>query len=145
MKKQLNPSTIAELKGKAKEIIELPGFGSESPFIAELKRVSILELAKNNKIPNELLGAVSTLFLKGVNAVGSLRATAETLEYFAKQSLVSPSYDELEAAGIQLTDPQLFAIYAFATEGTKPLLDFREERKVLLDLPNGENVSDKAE
>lgn len=51
----------------------------------------------------------------------------------AKAALVSPSYSEIEEAGITLTDMQLQEIYSFATGGVKELENFRKIQSLYQD------------
>ena len=44
----------------------------------------------------------------------------------ARAALVKPSFDELEEAGIELTDEQLVAIFQFTQLGVKALDRFRQ-------------------
>ena len=44
----------------------------------------------------------------------------------AKASMVAPTYEELEAHGVELTDEQLVAIFRFSQLGVKSLERFRQ-------------------
>ena len=57
---------------------------------------------------------------------GDLQEEGRVLLEIAKAAMVSPSFDELSAAGVQLTDEQLIAIFRFTQLGAKSLDRFRE-------------------
>lgn len=124
--KELKITTLEEIRKRTEDQIqELPGFGDGEPFVAKLRRVSLLEMAQRGIIPNELMGAVSDLYTMGVGAVKSLPDVAKTCAFFAEQSLVEPSYTQLREAGITLTDTQLMAIYLYSVGGVAALKPFR--------------------
>lgn len=113
--------------------VALPGFVLGEQFIVKLKRPSLMKLAQEEKIPNQLLGAASTIFNEGVS--GSLEQGEKFNELggavlcLAKAALSEPTYEELEEAGIELTDEQLFNIYLFTQRGVNMLEGFREEEE----------------
>lgn len=109
------------------QVQELPDFGDGVPFHARLRRVSLLEMAQNGSIPNELLGAVSDLYFKGTAGMKSIKDTAESFSFVAEKSLVEPTYQEIQEAGLSLTDAQLLAIYLFSVGGVSSLRSFRGE------------------
>jgi hypothetical protein len=107
------------------QVHELPDFGDGEPFVARLRRVSLLEMAQNGDIPNELLGAVSDLYFKGTSGMKSLQDTAKSFRFIAEKSLVEPSFEDIQAAGLELTDAQLLAIYMYTVGGVSSLRSFR--------------------
>ncbi len=116
---------IDEIKDKSSDIVELPGFETGKTFNARLKRLSLLDMALNDEIPNELLGAANSLYTSGLGGMQSLRDTAKIFKHIAKASLVEPSFVQLEKEGVLLTDSQLLAIYLYATGGVKEFITFR--------------------
>lgn len=116
---------IEEIRDKASDIVELPGFESGTTFNARLKRLSLLDMALNDEIPNELLGAANSLYTNGLGGMQSLRDTARIFRHIAKASLIEPSLAQLEKEGVLLTDSQLLAIYLYATGGVKEFITFR--------------------
>lgn len=123
-------TSLAELK-QYKEgcIVELPPFGINQPFVAVLRRPSIMGLASEGKIPNALLETAEGLF-SGKNSGSKSGAQILTemkgvLDIVAKEALVNPSYDEIEEAGVKLSDDQLIAIFNYSQEGVKALKSFR--------------------
>ena len=56
-------TSLADLQVYAQgQVVELPGFFSEEPFVVRLRRPSLLALTKSGKIPNALLSAANELF-----------------------------------------------------------------------------------
>ena len=119
------------------EIVELPEFGEGKPFIAKLRRPSLMALAKNGKIPNGLLETANSLFFSGVKEstldMDSLSNMFELMEVVASACFIEPSWEEIQESGVQLTDEQLMAVYQYSQKGINALKPFR---KVRADTPN---------
>lgn len=127
---ELKITSLADLENYAKgDIVELPSFGENKPFIVKLKRPSLLMLAEGGRIPNSLLPTANSLFYSSNKSpqTHDLKETAEVLILMAKASMVEPSYEELEKAGVTLTDQQLIAIFNYTQVGVKSLKTFRKE------------------
>ncbi len=107
--------------------VAIPSFSGEGAVKVKLRRPSLLSLAAEGMIPNELLACARELFNEGGKAQIQLDELGRLLVIFAKNSLVSPTFDELCQQGITLTDEQLSAIYAFAQGGVRALMPFREK------------------
>lgn len=126
-------TTFADLEQYAAgSIIRLPDFGNGQKFVARVRRPSMLALSKSGKIPNSLLKTASNLFTKGGQGMdasreGFLQETYDVMMLFAKASLVQPTLEEIEEAGLELTDDQLMAIFSYAQVGVKALDKFRTE------------------
>lgn len=118
------------------EIVPLAGFYEEEPFVVRLKRPSLLSLAAQKKIPNPLLNRAYKLFYGNGVAVkntgkeelkgNELAENGEIYRIVAKASLVEPTFEELEKAGVELTDVQLFQIWQFSQFGADALENFRK-------------------
>ena len=111
---------------KTSQVVTLPGWcGHTVEF--ELKRPSILALAASGAIANPLMKTARKLFYSGVSPDGGdLAEEGRVLLEIARAALVKPSFDELEEAGIELTDEQLVAIFQFTQLGVKALDRFRQ-------------------
>ncbi len=109
--------------------IELPGFAAEETISVRLRRPSLMLLAAEGKIPNTLLASVEDLFEKGDKNTVSFKERAEIFRIVAMASLVSPSWEELQNAGVNLTDLQLLYIYNFSQTGVDTLRRFREKQR----------------
>ena len=111
---------------KTSQVVTLPGWFGETVEM-ELKRPSILALAAAGAIQNPLMKTARKLFYSGINPDGGdLAEEGRVLLEVAKAALVKPTFDELEAAGIELTDEQLIAIFQFTQLGAKALDRFRQ-------------------
>jgi hypothetical protein len=113
-------------------VVELPPFASGQPFVARLKRPSMMGMVKTGKIPNSLLTRANELFTSGAGGLDPeenelMAEMFDIFELMAKESLVSPSYDELKEIGLELTDDQLMFLFNYAQSGVKALESFRTE------------------
>ena len=134
MNKELKITSIEELKNIAKgEVVELPPFVGEIPFVARLKRPSMLALVKSGKIPNSLLTQANKLFVGGVEGVASrgmeneemLDELFDILDVICEAAFVEPSFKDLRDNGIELTDEQYMAVFTYTQQGVKSLESFR--------------------
>ena len=129
--------------------VTLPGFVADEPICVKLKRVSMLAMAQAGRIPNALLTAAAELFKNGINLEKAqdgedFKQIAETMTVIARESLVEPTYEELEEAGVGLTDTQLLYIYNFCQTGVDALKSFRKEQEGDADHRDGASVPKKA-
>lgn len=113
------------------EVVQLPSFAEGQPFIARLRRPSMLALAKNKMIPNELLTSANSLFEKGGNSFNALDEAMLTkmfdvMEVICEASFVEPSYREIKEAGIELTDEQYMFVFGYSQNGVRQLNSFRQ-------------------
>lgn len=128
-------TSIEQLKEYAKgQIVELPPFAEGQPFIARLKRPSIIGLAKHGKIPNHLLGKAGEIFVDSAGALdpddnAMFKQLSELLEVMAEETFVEPAYTEMKEAGIELTDEQLMFVFNYSQQGVKALENFRTDAK----------------
>ncbi len=109
-------------------VVELPGFDGVHPFVAKLKRPSLLVMSKTGKIPNSLINQATQLFQQGAGALGkdnTIGDMYDIMEAICEAALVKPSYKELRDAGISLTDEQMMAIFSYTQQGVKALESFR--------------------
>ena len=142
----MNVTSIEQLKNIAKEqVVEILGWGEE-PFICRLKRPSLLSLVGSGKIPNPLLSAAYILFNGPQNTkdVISLSERHELLTIIAKESLVEPTYDQLQEIGLELTDTQLTEIWNYSQVGVNALVSFRKKQQDNENNKNKPKVQGKA-
>lgn len=138
---------IEDIRGTGVQEVELPGFVPGERFVVRLQRPSLIKLAKEGQIPNPLLGAAAKLFQRGMNPGNngeSFREMGEAAYFLAKAALVEPSFDELEAAGIELTDEQLMAIYMYTQKGVYMLEGFRKRQSPEQDTKSGRSTKKAA-
>lgn len=131
---ELKVTSIEELKKFANgELVELPGFTNDIPFVARLKRPSLLKMIESNRIPNSLLTAANKLFSGGPAKVAntgienpeSMKELFELLNVICEDAFIEPKYKELKENGIELTDDQLMAVFDYTQNGVKSLENFR--------------------
>lgn len=128
-----NVTSLSDLKSYARgAIVELPPFADGQPFVARLRRPSMLVLAKNGKIPNELLNQANELFMGGSKSNGKMRQDTmsqmfDVFDILCEASFVEPSYKDICEAGLELTDDQYIFIFNYTQSGVKALKSFREE------------------
>ena len=132
--KALKVTSIEDLKRASQgELVELPPFSENVPFVARLKRPSMLSMVKRNKIPNELLTEANKLFAGGATAVASntmdksmMDNLFSILDLICEESFIEPKYSELKENGIELTDEQQLFIFGYTQRGVENLKSFRE-------------------
>ena len=131
-KKEMNVTTLKELKKYAEGIpVQLPSFASDCPFVALLRRPSVVRLAREGTIPNDLLPAAMELFTgkkqenKKEDKLRDMGESRDVMIVIARASMVSPTYDELTEMGLELTENQLIAIYNFTQTGVQDMRSFR--------------------
>ena len=111
-------------------IVQLPPFSEDQPFVARLRRPSMMALAKSGKIPNSLLNTANSLFMgKGLdsNNEGALKEVLSIVDILCDAAFVEPTYSQLKEAGVELTDEQYMAVFNYTQQGVKALEPFREK------------------
>lgn len=113
------------------EEVELPAFSENVPFVAKLRRPSMLVLCKSGKIPNQLLKSASTLFAgntpKALERENGMQDMLAVIDVICEASFVSPTWKELKDNGIELTDEQMMAVFSYSQQGIKALEQFRKD------------------
>lgn len=132
---ELKVTSIKELleAGAGGELVNLPPFVEGKPFVAKLRKPSLLAMVKNGSIPNELLVEANKLFAKGAQGVASDTLNPEMmnnmfalLDIICEEAFVEPKYKAIKDAGIQLTDAQQLAIFDYTQNGVRQLNSFRK-------------------
>lgn len=123
-------TSIYDLQRYAKgQIVRLPDFAEGQPFVARMRRPSLLIMAKSGKIPNRLLSTATNLFNggndKNANTDSLLSDTYDVCEAIAEAALVEPTLNDIKNSGIELSDNQLIAIFNYAQRGIEALDNFR--------------------
>lgn len=126
-------TSIKDLREYAKgAVVELPEFAEGQPFVARLKRPSIMDMARSGKIPNALLVRANELFTNSAGLNPSeenmMSELMDVMEAIAAESFVEPTYQEIKESGITLTDQQLMAVFNYTQNGVKALENFRTEQ-----------------
>lgn len=113
-------------------VVRFPDFGDGQPFVARVRRPSMLVLAKAGKIPNTLLTAASELFAKGgsgmdVDNENMLSEMYDIMNIICESALIQPSMAEIRSVGLELSDDQMMAIFNYSQAGVRALESFRKE------------------
>lgn len=111
-------------------VVQLPSFSEDQPFVARLRRPSMMVLAKSGKIPNSLLNTANSLFMgNGMdsNNEGALKEVLSIVDILCDAAFVEPTYSQLKEAGVELTDEQYMAVFNYTQQGVKALKPFRGE------------------
>lgn len=114
-------------------VLRFPDFAEGQPLVARVRRPSLLALAKSGKIPNSLLSSAGDLFSGGGSASkgaseNTLQEMYDVCRIVCDACLKSPTVAEIEAAGLELTDEQIMAIFNYSQVGIKALDSFRKEQ-----------------
>ena len=130
----MNVTSLADLQSYAAgTVVRFPDFAEGQPFVAKVRRPSLLMLAKQGKIPNTLLNAASDLFAKGGGGLNPkdenmLGDMYDIMQIICSSSLIQPSVQDIEQAGLQLSDDQLMAIFNYSQTGVRALESFRKDQ-----------------
>lgn len=111
-------------------LVRFPDFAEGQPFVARVRRPSMLVLAKQGKIPNTLLMSANELFSKGGGGMDGdnenmLADIYSICEIICEAALKEPTYQQIKDAGLELSDDQLMAIFNYTQAGAKALESFR--------------------
>lgn len=132
-KEKATVTSIDELKQYSSgAVVELPCFAEGQPFVARLKRPSLLGMVKQGKIPNTLLVRANELFVQDGTGFDPdeqdmMSQMFDVLELMAKETFVEPTYEQMKDAGVELTDEQMMFIFNYAQQGVRALESFRAE------------------
>lgn len=111
-------------------IVQLPPFAEGQPFVARLRRPSMMVLAKSGKIPNSLLNTANSLFMgEGVKSDNecAMKEVLSIVDILCDAAFIEPTYSQLKEAGVELTDEQYMAVFQYTQKGLKALEPFRGE------------------
>ena len=140
----LKPTSLEDLvKASQGVIVELPPFVEGQPFVAKLRRPSMLALVKSGKIPNSLLSTANKLFADGSldeDDPQALSSLFSVLDALCEACFVEPSYADMKEHGVELTDEQLMFIFNYTQRGVAALDSFRSELKHIESAANEQAV-----
>lgn len=129
--KPMEVTSISDLQKYAEgQIIELPAFAEGQPFVARLRRPSMMILVKSGKIPNSLVKTANSLFLSSRVDETDERVMTDmfsVLDALCEASFVEPTYKEIQEAGVELTDDQMMFIFNYTQQGVEALDSFRKK------------------
>ena len=133
---ELRVTSIEDLQAYARgAVVELPPFADGQPFVARLRRPSMLALVKSGKIPNELLQSANELFMGKPSGIkrddkfdpSAMSRMFDVFDIMCEASFIEPTYQQLCDAGVELTDDQYTFIFNYSQAGIKALNSFRKE------------------
>lgn len=124
-------TSIEQLQEYAQgSVVELPPFAEGQPFVARLRRPSMMVLAKSGKIPNSLMSTANSLFIQGSvdsKDEGTIKDLFQILDVLCDACFVEPTYQQIREAGIDLTDDQYMFVFQYSQQGVKALDNFRQQ------------------
>ena len=127
----LKITSIQDLQRYANgSVVELPPFAEGQPFVARIRRPSMLALVKSGKVPNALLSTANSLFLQGgvdSKDEATMSQLFDMFDIICESCFLEPTFQQLKDAGIELTDDQYMFIFQFSQQGVKALDSFRSE------------------
>ena len=136
MAEVLRVTSIEELKEYSSgSIVRLPDFAEGRPFYARLTRPSMMEMVKEDTIPNDLLVKANELFTsRAINAVTvtdkkMMQEMLSVFECICAAAFVEPTWQEIKEAGIKLTDQQYMFVFRYSQQGVEALGSFRPEQE----------------
>lgn len=136
-------TTLSQLtKYTEGQVVQLPDFAEGQPFVARIRRPSMLALAKSGKIPNSLLNTANGLFLGNTktNNEDLLSEIFDVLDVVCEACFIEPTYREIQDAGVELTDEQYMFIFNYTQTGVKALDSFRGQSANIAPVGNVKTV-----
>lgn len=128
---QLEITSLTSLEQYAQgQVVELPPFAEDQPFVARLRRPSMMMLCKSGKIPNSLLATANSLFVGGkikAEDPEALSGVFGVMDIICESSFMEPTWAQLQEVGIGLTDEQYMAVFNYSQQGIKALESFRQQ------------------
>lgn len=115
------------------DVVTLPAFSEDQPFVARLRRPSMMKLVKSGRIPNALLNKANELFTSGISGAfdeenqQALSQMFDLMDTICEASFIEPTWQEIQESGIDLTDEQLMFVFNYSQAGVKALESFRGE------------------
>ena len=120
-KKQLKVTTLKDLQNyKNGQVVELPSFAEGQPFVARIRRPSMMRLVEQGKIPNKLLEKANELYANGATAImdtdenSMLTEALELFDIIADSMLLEPTLQEVKETVGSLTDDQYMFLFAYS-------------------------------
>ena len=147
----LEVTSLEQLKEMAKgEIVPLPSFINGIPFVARLKRPSLLGLIQQGKIPNQLLSAANELFYgksshKKEDESLDMKEMSEVMMIMAKSALVEPTHEQLDELGMELTDEQIVTLFNYTQKGLKAIEKFCQEPEDNVNTSDEQKIQNETE
>lgn len=126
-------TSIASLAEYGKgQVVRLPDFAEGQPFVARIRRPSMLALVKAGKIPNRLINSANSLFMgngEDSKSPDYMKNLFDVFDVLCEACFVEPTYAEIKEAGLELTDDQYMFIFSYTQKGVKALESFRKQQQ----------------
>lgn len=124
-------TSFADLQRYARgTIVKLPDFAEGQPFVARMRRPSMMALVKVGKIPNSLLVTANEMFNgkpADTDDEDVMSNMFRVMEVICETALIEPTYQQIKDAGLELSDNQIMAIFNYTQVGVQALDNFRQE------------------
>lgn len=132
--KELKVTTKEDLeKARQAELVELPAFMDGTPFVAKLRRPSLLRMAQLGQIPDDLQPVIDKLLRGDDDSPMELKARAFSL--YASLAMEEPAFEAVEDV---IDSFQLATIWHWGVFGPAMMEPFRELREAM-----GQDSADK--
>lgn len=125
--------SIEDIRGAAAATeVELSGWNPDEVFAVKLRKPGLFAMQMKGGIPNPIISTVEEMFRGKARGVTDKdhpdpgQNVAAAFYHIARAAMVDPKLEELEAAGVELTDTQMTEIYAFVLGGVPNLQRFRD-------------------
>lgn len=128
--KAMKITSLSDLQSYSRgTVVRFPDFGDGQPFVARVRRPSMLVLAKQGKIPNKLLVTAGELFSNGGSSLDAddenmMSNMYDIMEVIVTSALIEPTFEDIVNAGLQLSDDQMMAIFNYTQSGVNALEPF---------------------
>lgn len=147
-------TSLQELKQIAEgEIHEFPGFTDDKPFVARIKRYSLIGLATSGKIPNPLMANAQQIFDNARNSMSAEKKLTKKEEKEIKdlenillhEALAEPTYKDILDLGIDLLPIQKALIIEASQGDVSRLKHFRSVATSVEDIKHGKGIQSATE
>lgn len=147
-------TSLEELKQYAEgQVLEFPGFTDDKPFVARIKKYSLMGLATSGKIPNPLMVHAQRIFdnadqaMKGEKQLttrekNEIKALEDTLLH---ESLMEPTYQQILDLNIDLSPLQKALIIEASQGETSRLAHFRNIATDIENIKHGKGIQQATE
>lgn len=124
--------SIDELREQSKPLVAIPNFDNTGFIYTRLRKPRLLNMAKEGKIPNHLLGIATTMITgykddgkKKSKGIDLLKDAALMTELYCGACMVEPTYEEMKDI---ITDNQSDFIFKWALGEVESLDSFRTDK-----------------
>ncbi|MEG2246306.1 MAG: hypothetical protein RSC84_02555 [Peptostreptococcaceae bacterium] len=147
-------TSLQELKQISEgEVLEFPGFVDDKPFVARVRRFSLMGLATSGKIPNPLIMHAQRIFdnadmaMKGEKKLTKKenKEIKELENALLHEALVEPTYQEILDLNMDLSPIQKALIIEASQGETSRLNHFRNISTNIENIKSGKGIQQTPE